>query len=71
MTQEQTRLHKIEILLDLVKQCGETGLDPEKTAAQFGLKYGTSRRTFMEYKKTLILMERIKEMDGLLYANQS
>lgn len=61
------RLDKINELWDSVNSNRITGILRDKLIAEFCLKYGTRRRTVLEYLKILIDAGKIEFRNGRLF----
>lgn len=61
MSNQNKRKENLKKIYEIVKYSDEIGLsvDKEKLICEMSLKYGLSRRTLLEYIKTLVLGEKI------------
>ena len=59
------RIHRVNEFWQLV--IDNSGKSKEEIIARFNFKYGTCRRTTLDYLKVLVLNNKIKEVDGCLF----
>lgn len=69
MTKNDERIHMIGLVLSLINKCSKEkkGANKEKILALLSVNYGVSRRTGMDYIKTLILADKVVEEVGDLW----
>jgi hypothetical protein len=65
-SQAQERLNKINEIWEMVRD-KPTGYPKKKLIAEFCLKYGTRRRTVLEYVGLLIDAEKMEEINGVFH----
>ncbi len=68
VSHEARRLNRMSVIYDSVKNCGKDGASYAKILAVCMVEFGCSRRTALEYVNTLVLAERIKNVEGILRA---
>lgn len=66
ISQARERLNKIDEIWQMINDAN-TGIVKKKLVATFCLKYGSKRRTCLEYIGLLIDADKIVERDGILY----